>query len=791
VTTNIASGLPSRLSEGVSKLTRLVENQPLAARGNDSTSSVGPAAYFRARSPQDQQSTIAIDGDRGVGKTTVLFASMEELASQDRFAVLPVLRPEFFLPDDSLMGVVLESLADYFYNLYKEEWESNPPGFEYSLSVESDTLARMEAASRRNAKVNSSADGDLDDLAATALGRTRRASEFDAIWRRLISAMLDSLGKDRLVIPIDDVDLAPYHLPTLLGDVRRLDDHPRITCVLALNSVDLADFLRASLAIGIVEDTSTSRVSTMVSRHIEKALPRQNWIHLPSWNERERLSFRPLFDNIESLYTLLSDVRLAGRSVADRIAFDLDRPCLYAAALPSRPRPLDRLAHGLSLARTDNDRVDVFLEAIREHLDDSLLTDASISITKPFNFHRNEDGLQAALDISQWRFYGSIQSGSWHELTRTRRSSGTPATTVALPRHLGTTASDARRSDSVRQNFAKDAVYAVLLILELESDGAFANFDLIGTRPIAGGGQWHRPVVRYEGEPTDDRFLAPPPWLEDSKYQEYERRLNLARDALANSGAKSDDHLVEWLVLQHFNWVAEIHSTNEQGNGLGQTVLAANGDGISLPSPTLWRRNRKALARATFERIAAIYLRSCEEMSSKRSVVFVEWYETFFLGAAHPALVSADLISLQLRSWRETVDAGGRRTRARARARSWLNERLADAGLSRWGDPVADCGLRLDLGSEFATHVQNSEIERESRRSSHVPHLGRQAVKVGGDDRSVAPAQLSVRDLTAARRAADGSIRLNLRGRSQLTKSEESRLFVSVYEDVLKSFTEQ
>jgi hypothetical protein len=656
----------------------------------------------------------------------LLLVSMRNLSRRGDVIVLPVIRPEQFSGPESLFGRVIESLADYIFNCRREVYERALGSSGETLSTRLERLAATEAVTRRDAPSAPAIERDASEAASDALLSTRRGNEFDAMWRPFVSEVLETLGARKLIVPIDDADLAPQHLPWLLTDIRRLDDHEAITCVIAVNSQDLRDYLRgAALRVSGLAESSFPRVGAVVSRQIEKTLPYQNWVRLRNWRPEQRLGFRDLGDRTAPLESLLKGLGFGGLPLSARVRTPAETPNQFASAFPSRPRPLERLALELAASGSDR-REDAFMLALEEHLTDAL-QESIDPIANPLRWTRGTDGLEVWLDLSQWKFFGEIAPGTSRTLSGSvdvgLRSGEIEYTFV---RETATVARDRRRDAG--PVISEDAVGAVLLLLDIEARDGFNRATIRG-RPILGGENWRRLRLRVGGSETDNSFLVPPRWEGCLEFFALEEALGAVVDALGETQPFSILDFVEWFACVELWLIHELHKDptgrSVRWTGIVKTLDPENAPRIAGQSGA-WGPVRRRVATRVFSVLSRDYKVAVSGRSRSRvTQAFITWFESYFLWSLHPVIFRDDIIDLAVRSWLRTIGQAGRVSTAKAGARDSLRDRLRGAGLASWGDAVGELGERLGLGLEFDSRRRSVEAERLTRRRELEASVGR------------------------------------------------------------------
>jgi hypothetical protein len=269
--------LPDNLAASVDSITeairdlRVVET-PSRRSGSGLAASTAPLA-------------VAIMGDRGTGKTTLLNAVCVTLQEEaDEYIVLPIMRPESFGYHDTVISTFLASLY---------RWVA-ADATERSFAIEDITrVSRIYASSRTPVRALEASHNPID-FAEDSLSVSRSSVSFLAelaeLLRRITSQPLS--GRRLIVVPIDDPDLAPELLGTILRDVRTLGSMPGIVPLLCFSTADMQLELLAERRKRY-DWLPNSVLNRQIERELDKVFPHKYRYELRPLTVFERAIFVP------------------------------------------------------------------------------------------------------------------------------------------------------------------------------------------------------------------------------------------------------------------------------------------------------------------------------------------------------------------------------------------------------------------------------------------------------------------------------------------------------------------
>jgi hypothetical protein len=325
----------------------------------------------------DSPTTLVIMGERGTGKSTLLVSLIAELMREGIDLVLPIMRPELFGDNDSVVSSFLASLWGRLSPPIAEGIEASAVGTlgteradAGDIRVNTEILrllaetARAQATSSTTlAALENATDGPVDfaqDSISVSRSRVRLSRQITRLTKELC---LPGGGQsDRLIIvPIDDPDLAPSHVRQILKDLRVLGSVPGIVPVACLCSGDLAAAWNndAEARWGQVD---ARRAAHNFEQEILKIFPFRSRFILEPPTARQRLAFAPV-TRTDSLAVKIRELRSAVET-SQGVKWPVDEALTYAIPkfgipnpLPDNPRSLLQLWESLDTLTTSGTSV--------------------------------------------------------------------------------------------------------------------------------------------------------------------------------------------------------------------------------------------------------------------------------------------------------------------------------------------------------------------------------------------------------------------------------------------------
>jgi hypothetical protein len=286
---------------------------------------------FGRLTTSDGHGGIAILGDRGSGKSTVLHAVCAELDSRGKDIVLPVVYPELFRETDSVLGTFLAMLWERAQagtsdsTLLESVNESNESLQLLRLILDAAHIFAMAQTPARALENSSLSPEYVDEVVAI----TRSSTRLHRILADVTRAVSDNSGGGLLILPIDDADLSPVGVSGVMRDLRIIGSIPGIMPIACASEEDLHSSWTQEQSVG---DISPHQVNSF-RRYLEKLFPYRFRFEIEPLLTTERVDFTPIG----------TDVSVA--ELAERFDDAVDE--LTSGASPLRP--LRAGAPGLSL----------------------------------------------------------------------------------------------------------------------------------------------------------------------------------------------------------------------------------------------------------------------------------------------------------------------------------------------------------------------------------------------------------------------------------------------------------
>lgn len=315
-----------------------------------------------AMSAPDRPRVVTILGERGTGKSTVLQFALRELSRHPNYHVLPVIDPDGFARGDSLGGWTLAHLRHGLSGSEKAHLLSAGQ----TLDGKIEELSRIQAVRSGDFLAGLEHRGlTFEDFTRDAVKVPYRNVGMGDEWAQLIESLATAKSQSglQLIIAVDDADMSPEALPSIVKDAQMLGASPRVVIFFAAAESTLRQALEIGLAAdhgAIAGDALTHQllsprdIRSLVERKLVKNFPRSLRVNLPPLGLESRLDFTPL-GHQSSLGELLSRFtievpgleRLLDLFVVRNASGEVLEPSEYAEALSDNPRDLRQLHEAL------------------------------------------------------------------------------------------------------------------------------------------------------------------------------------------------------------------------------------------------------------------------------------------------------------------------------------------------------------------------------------------------------------------------------------------------------------
>lgn len=714
-----------------------------------------PAAY-----PQtDRPRTITIVGGRGSGKSTLLRKVVNDLSQREDCLVLPVIEPEVFAPGESLGGWALAHL------------ERSMSESEKTFSV-SDDAPRLNIAIqelRRAYAVRSSAflvglEGrglTFDEFARDAARMPLTGARFPDQW----SAFLDALAVAReapglqLIVPIDDADVCPQLLPSVVEDARLLGLSARTIIIFTADH----DTLVQGLEIGVLSSfgrsgetalqqglLSTSDIREWVARSLTKNFPRSLRVPIPDPTQEQCLSFTPI-GATESIRDLLSQFKcgvlpgfqnLSDLYTIKTVSGQVLRASDHVWTLSQNARDLRQLHEALagmvvsSRQKKPDESAGLAMALLLQHGVESAEAEVPIDRPAPLIIGLPETGNpRLTVDLAGITFGKTSDVGArvYRQLDiELERDPDNPmATQVTVRRISGfyaRYASIGNTDDDPRPpRVSSQMAHLIFLAFEVsqprEGSGLLDLTLRQGDFSLPGGMNWPQ-LVRGVPRPENESPYWPVPlWEEYSDYYVYTTGWNRVIDGLRRyTPLVGRPELLEFLLLTHLRLVLTTQRLRRVPDDIAD--LSATWFEEFL-RPAVWDELRLKLMAEVQSGCAAL-LPAHREVATQREGDFLYWVEAMLPLAGTRYLTTQRLADWLLTMWAELVPDAEHRWRA--------SDVIADAVGRNLGTALADWDLRLlqQVDADRAERLRDvqTQISRqlESQRIAVINQLREAAI---------------------------------------------------------------
>jgi hypothetical protein len=724
--------VPEPLSPIVSEVVRLVR-------------SLSPKLETGGISVPDRARAVTILGGRGTGKSTALRFALRALRADDNCLVLPVIDPESFGPGDSLAGWALAHIQ----REVTESERAHRGDDEQPLGIRLQNLARAQAV-RTNAFVTGLERRGLtwDDFARDAAKVPMSGVMLGSDWAAALEHLAAAKGDNNLqvVVAVDDADLAPQWIASIVSDAQFLGASPRVALIFAADR----PALRQSLQIAALNDLgeavdmaianrliSPEAINDLVGRTIVKYFPRSLRVTIEALPPQARLDFRPLGAGT-SLLDLLSRLPLSVPGCEALIDVfqikDAAGACIGISrttlALSDNARDLRQLHEALEAVaeRSDDGRTSAALELILRHGLETAQSNLPEGV-EPVVFEPQADGAAGVrFDFSQVRF-GKTTSGSTFIYTPLEGDPdpviwGPSMSICKVVRHYMTLRTDQPVEDAEQSPPELPSQVCQLMFLAWE----MADADTSGTplrtagttRALTtpGGTAWQDQISGHDDQ-TTWAYWTVPDWQGYTDYAVYmEGWTRIHHASWTPVPPPGRFELVEACLLHHLWLVVSVQLNRRVPVEIAEITRSQM---EALCQPDAWLDRRSEL----LELIRAGLVELVAPPQTGRDSEFGRWVDLLFPLHASRLFCSAELSSALLDLWFEVVPDNGRATAA-----EWIASIASEHVDRPIGDADIELLARLDESRAATLRGVRSQLarEREGQQAALLSSLQSQGI---------------------------------------------------------------
>jgi hypothetical protein len=256
----------------------------------------GASVFFRQTADSVKNNVVAFLGDRGTGKTSCMLsvANMlrkinscendekgEKIKSlcEKGFEILETIDPSFFDEKANVLEVVLGRL---FSNFRKKVDDGYTQDFKEKERKKNELFKTFQEVKECLTHMNADKCVCEEDTAEGLLKLTASVDMRNSI-ENLVEDYLEFVGRDYLVISIDDIDMHTEHAYEMAEEIRKYLKQPKIIVLMALKLEQLEQTIEFYFNKIMSEKiVPKSTIVDMALKYVIKLIPENNRIHLPS-----------------------------------------------------------------------------------------------------------------------------------------------------------------------------------------------------------------------------------------------------------------------------------------------------------------------------------------------------------------------------------------------------------------------------------------------------------------------------------------------------------------------------
>lgn len=665
-------------------------------------------------------STVAILGPRGSGKTTLLQAVCRSLIDQRNCLVLPILQPEVFESTDSLLLACLLNLEELSAHLEKPtNTASTGSGIVLSNAIRA--VAASSAGAYQALLESRESAGQYSLDAASIL---RHRTSIPTLLEQAFQTVADRLGpnyKQRTIVPIDDADLSPGNLVSVMNAVRVLGSLPNVIPIITADLQQLETAMAAEFVNQYHGNLGITQASHLAHQVLAKMIRPERTTSTAWLTFEHKEQFVPLFadgDNLRGqlrrVYASNSGPNLEGVLWTSSPLTAPFEPMHLNAWLPSTPRELERLWYAIRNSRYDASEALARRPQRLQHLVDSMM-----QATNQFVVHI--EPARAAVDASRKSLqlvWPNIQFGvaSTGSFVRSDALSGVQLRVRRIASYTAALFPDPSSSDRDEQRIrlTGGSVSCVQALQELAITGVLGGLRDPGPTYVGEKEFEFFQSLRLNGEGTDDTFFSMP----HSVGVRAMSRAAVAWNSLvefAQQNRRDNQPDPTSFVRKYIQVVSDYWTTGDDAK-------------IELvPPPSLADALEKASGR-----YFSLYVNEDTDHLLDYTIgkSYCHWFETILPQVFHSALVGEDMCKAAIEVWLDGISGAGRSLEAAesvtVRLRDRLDKRIEGQrsrkdGAHSWIYGYRDLAEAVDTRL-FADVLLFEEAFREQRRNTAVGH---------------------------------------------------------------------
>ncbi|GAB2832863.1 hypothetical protein GCM10027176_41460 [Actinoallomurus bryophytorum] len=634
------------------------------------------AAFARGTNLEDE-SVVGISGARGSGKTTLLMALCVELLSDQKYIVLPLIRPEMFRASDSLLSIIVSHVRTMIEACLDGRGEKTSDVTQVSSVVQRAFRAAV-LATGRPVLANTLRTASLTQYALDSEGLLSFQENLVPSVAALMRLLREVANRDRdaiVVIPIDDGDLVPRRTREIMEDLRIILSVGGVAPVVCMFRDDLRVHLTADLVHDFGVSVSGAHAERLAVRQIDKLISPARTVSPPYLRYERRMAFTPIGETVplsDLLFEIFRRLDPNGGTAEELVTFlsqasdpHLEEPVTGISWLPETPRRLQnlwRVSDQLVRALRNNDTPSI--SPWLKHFVDIVAQDAEYGVRLDIE---SVESARKGVPVSV------KASAAWTKLNLSVRPIGMWTNTIDEPlgkirlRRFGGPVGDVG-SDGPGQGQAGNGaveipfadVASALFIEDLFRLSAFQPRRPTGPAHLIVSDFSYLQEIKLLQQDTDDLFLSIPISYGATYLSRSQKTWNALVLRTQQSWAAWNNY--ERLITDYIGLVTTMWLDGED-----------IGPGASLPT----------LAEAV-DRAGVRYLQYVAEFK-RNSLVFDDyspgkafcyWYEMTLPRCFNELFIASEPLKWIIANWSATLTRGGRSSRALEELRQLFRDRV-------------------------------------------------------------------------------------------------------------------
>lgn len=636
------------------------------------------------------ESLISILGKRGSGKTTMLAAVCASLERTKSALVLPTIRPEIFEATDSLLLAMLLEIENWLTETSNESGRQifkDPTDLGAALA---EALRSVSASSGGAYLALTTGSESAGQYGVDAVAIVRHRSRLTSSLASLFVALRQYFGypdATPVVVPIDDADMSPASLRSILTAVRVLG---AIQGVVPIICADRRQLEIATLADihqqygGHISDGVADRLAIQV---VAKLIRPERCVAPPVLPERDRMKFAPIGQDrtIEQLLEEVGGATPRHRSLLTLIWKESDitrdhQPRGVNAWLPETPRELEYLWESILAITESSSELDISIRAqqVQRFVEHVLASSREFEVSvETLQTSKRKRSRSDPVIVLRWPTmnYGVTTEGRYTPATtskelRIRLRRLTMIRAATFPQTVNVNKSS---TDDTQRELSSAAVSSMEALQAMVVSGFLGESS---SAPSHIGEKQFEFLQRIiiNGEGTDDLFLAMP----DACGMQAITRAAVAWNRLVDDARTSNrDRNGATSVVRRF-----VHLV------VGYWLLEDDRVLVARRVPSLDRLLEMS-SLEYLKRISDDDVSHLEDYSVNRA--YCHWFERRLPYLFHSVLLGSSKVEAVVGRWLDAISAGPRAVEATSELRTAMEQRFA---------PQFDAQRRRKLGED-------------------------------------------------------------------------------------------